>query len=105
MRAPVPFVQEAVFLSAPDLRCEFDDVQKIMVFGRDGLEKQTGLPGIWNGLLARAPRSERDRVNLAFARRLDDIRDKIGVAGMRKHRTVDPRTQEFLADLLDAQAS
>ncbi|MCO5994756.1 NERD domain-containing protein [Actinoallomurus rhizosphaericola] len=54
IRAPIPFIQEAVFLSAPNLRCEFDDVQRIMVFGREGLEKQTGLPGIWSGLLGRA---------------------------------------------------
>jgi serine/threonine protein kinase len=89
-RIRIPFVQEAIFLSAPDLRCEFDDVQKIMVFGRDGLEGQTGLPGIWSGLLGGTPRSERDRVSLTFARQLDDIRQQIGVQGLRKHRRVGP---------------
>jgi serine/threonine protein kinase len=90
IKARIPYIQEAVFLSAPDLRCEFDDVQKIMIFGRDGLEEQTGLPGIWRGLLGRAPRGERDLVAVSFSKELDRLRHKIGVQGMRKHRRVGP---------------
>lgn len=33
-----PFFEAAVFLSAPDLRCEFDENQAQHVYGRDGLE-------------------------------------------------------------------
>jgi serine/threonine protein kinase len=90
LRIRIPFIQEAVFLSAPDLRCEFDDVQRLMVFGRDGLEKQTGLPGIWTGLLGKEPRSDRYRVDPAFTKQLDKLRQKIGVQGPRKHRQVGP---------------
>ncbi|MDA2806637.1 BREX system serine/threonine kinase PglW [Nocardiopsis suaedae] len=47
----VPFITGAVFLSADDLRCEFDENQREWVFGREGLENRTGLPGIWSGLV------------------------------------------------------
>src|ERR1700691_646154 len=43
-RTRIPFIQPAVFLSAPDLRCELDEVQRANVYGRDGLTSQTGLP-------------------------------------------------------------
>jgi hypothetical protein len=35
IRQRVPFVQPAVFLSAPGLQCTFDEVQSTLVFGRD----------------------------------------------------------------------
>lgn len=47
----IPFIEAGVFLSDPDLRCEFDEVQAAHVYGRDGLEKQTGLPGVSDGLI------------------------------------------------------
>ena len=47
----MPFINAGVFLSDPDLRCGFDEVQKANVYGRAGLEKQTDLPGVWDGLL------------------------------------------------------
>ncbi len=46
-RPEFPWEEDA--LSAPDLRCEFDQFQKERVFGRDKLTGQTGLPGIWEG--------------------------------------------------------
>ena len=62
IRERIPFIEAAVFLSAPNLRCEFDELQRNEVFGRDGLKEQTGLPGIWNGFLDQPPRSDASRV-------------------------------------------
>jgi len=90
IRTRLPFIQAAVFLSAPDLRCDFDEVQRTMVFGRDGLTEQTGLPGIWAGLLGQPPRSASSRVDPALSRQLEKLLDKIGVRGLRKHRKIGP---------------
>jgi hypothetical protein len=45
----IPRISPAVFLSAPDLRCELDAVQRIDVFGRD--DSASGLPRIWQDFL------------------------------------------------------
>ncbi|MGI8448785.1 MAG: protein kinase domain-containing protein, partial [Streptosporangiaceae bacterium] len=90
IRTRLPFIQAAVFLSAPDLRCDFDEVQRTMVFGRDGLTEQTGLPGIWAGLLGQPPRSGDSRVDPAISRQLEKLLQKIGVQGLRKHRRIGP---------------
>ena len=45
-RTVVPFVQEAVFLHRPGLRCLLPPVSGIDLFGLDGSESETGLPGI-----------------------------------------------------------
>ena len=90
IRTRLPFIQAAVFLSAPDLRCDFDEVQRTMVFGRDGLTEQTGLQGIWAGLLGQPPRSARSRVDPAQSRQLEKLLQKIGVQGLRKHRKIGP---------------
>ena len=90
LRTRLPFIQAAVFLSTPDLRCDFDEVQRTMVFGRDGLTEQTGLPGIWAGLLGQPPRSASSRVDPALSRQLEKLLQKIGVRGLRKHRKVGP---------------
>ena len=79
-----------MFLSAPDLRCDFDEIQRTMVFGRDGLTEQTGLPGIWAGLLGQPPRSASNRVDPAVSRQLEKLLQKIGVRGLRKHRKIGP---------------
>ncbi|TDC96965.1 BREX system serine/threonine kinase PglW [Actinomadura sp. 7K507] len=86
----IPFVRPAVFLSAPDLRCLFADSQKINVYGRDGLEEQTGLPGIWKGLLGGRPRNNRDIVEPALSKQLHKLLTKVGISGLRKHRKVGP---------------
>ena len=90
IRARLPFIHPAVFLSAPDLRCEFDDVQRTMVFGRDGLKEQTGLDGIWTGLLGQDPRSAGSRVDPALSRQLEKLLQKIGIQGLHKHRKIGP---------------
>ena len=53
VRLPKIWVTASTFLSARDLVCEFDDYQKQHVYGREDLDKQTNLPGIWSGLLGR----------------------------------------------------
>jgi hypothetical protein len=50
-RLPRITIVASTFLSAADLRCEFSDHQKLNVYGREGLSAQTGLPGIWSGLI------------------------------------------------------
>jgi len=90
IRTRLPFIHPAVFLSAPDLRCEFDDVQRTMVFGRDGLKEQTGLDGIWTGLLGQDPRSASSRVDPALSRQLEKLLQKIGIQGLHKHRKIGP---------------
>ena len=74
----VPFIEAAVFLSDTDLRCEFDEVQSANVYGRDGLEQQTRLPGVWDGLLG-APHS---RVDPGFLKHVARLMETIGIRPM-----------------------
>jgi serine/threonine protein kinase len=90
IRARMPFIHPAVFLSAPDLRCEFDDVQRTMVFGRDGIEKQTSLAGIWTGLLGQPPRGASSRIDPTLSRQLEKMLHKIGIQGLRKYQKIGP---------------
>ncbi|GAA3749472.1 serine/threonine protein kinase [Spinactinospora alkalitolerans] len=90
-----PFFQAAVFLSAPDLRCAFDDNQKQHVYGRDGLEKQTGLDGIWNGLLNRP--TGRSRPDPVFFRNVARLLQAIGAQP-------NDRDLEFGSYVLDRRA-
>ncbi len=90
LRLRIPFIQPAVFLSAPDLRCELDEVQRAQVFGRDGLTSQSGLPGIWTGLLGQTPRSAAHWVDPTLSRQLHHLLDKVGIQGLRKHRKMGP---------------
>jgi serine/threonine protein kinase len=50
-RTVVPYVQESVFLHHPDLRCLLSPASQIDLFGLDGYERDTGLPGISERLL------------------------------------------------------
>lgn len=90
LRVRIPYIQAAVFLSAPDLRCEFDEVQRTLVFGRDGLTKQTGLEGVWTDLLGRPPRNASSRIDPALSRPLHRLLDKVGIQGLRKHHKMGP---------------
>jgi serine/threonine protein kinase len=90
VRLKLPYIRAAVFLSAPDLRCEFDEVQRTMVFGRDRLTNQTGLDGIWTGLLGAPPRSGASRVDPTLSRQLEKLLQKIGIQGLHKHRKIGP---------------
>lgn len=86
----VPFIEAGVFLSDPDLRCGFDEVQKANVYGRDGLEKQTGLPGVWDGLLG-APHS---RIDPGFLRHVGRLMEAIGIMPMDRALTLGEYTLE-----------
>ncbi|MDA8370763.1 MAG: BREX system serine/threonine kinase PglW [Nocardiopsaceae bacterium] len=77
-----PFFEAAVFLSAPDLRCEFDDNQIQHVYGRDRLEKQTRLDGIWSGLLDRP--TGRRRPDPVFLRNISRLMQEIGAQAIRR---------------------
>ncbi|MBE2997699.1 BREX system serine/threonine kinase PglW [Nocardiopsis sp. HNM0947] len=78
LRVTVPFIEAGVFLSDPGLRAEFDEVQQVNVFGRDGKEQQTRLPGIWDRFLG-APKR---RVDPDFLRHVSRLMEKIGIVPM-----------------------
>lgn len=84
IRERIPFIAPAVFLSAQNLVCKFDEFQLQRVYGRDDKASQTNLQGIWRGLLAQPPASERNRVTPALARQLQQLFRAIGAA--RQHR-------------------
>ena len=86
----IPRIEPAVFLSAPDLRCEFDQFQRGRVYGRDGLEEQTTLPGIWDDFLNQPPRSDKDRVTPTFSKQLPKLMHKLGLQRLRKNGRVGP---------------
>lgn len=50
-RQVVPFVQESVFLHHPRFTVQMSDIASIGMFGPDGAERQTNLPGISERLL------------------------------------------------------
>src|SRR5215470_9665972 len=50
-RTVVPFVQESVFLHHPGIRCLLRPASRIDLFGLDGSQQETGLPGISERLL------------------------------------------------------
>ena len=86
----IPRIEPAVFLSAPNLRCEFDQFQRGRVYGRDGLEEQTTLPGIWDDFLNQPPRSDKDRVTPTFSKQLPKLMHKLGLQRLRKNGRVGP---------------
>jgi serine/threonine protein kinase len=80
----VPFIEAGVFLSDEGLRCDFDEVQRAKVYGREGLEQQTGLPGIWSGLLG-TPHSQ---VDPGFLKNVSRLMETIGVMPMDRALTL-----------------
>jgi hypothetical protein len=46
VRHVVPYVQESVFLHHPGLRCVLSAASRVDLFGLDGGERRSGLPGI-----------------------------------------------------------
>ncbi|BAK35877.1 hypothetical protein MLP_28630 [Microlunatus phosphovorus NM-1] len=51
VREVVPFIQEAVFLHHPGLRCELSEASALGLYGLDGQARTTRLPGISDLLL------------------------------------------------------
>ncbi|MCL2584329.1 MAG: protein kinase [Streptosporangiales bacterium] len=86
----IPFIRPAVFLSAENLVCELNEFQRAAVYGRDGLEDQTDLPGIWYGLLDEETAGGRTEVTPGFSRALPGLLTEIGIANMQRIGTVGP---------------
>ncbi|GAA3473662.1 BREX system serine/threonine kinase PglW [Nonomuraea roseola] len=85
LKLTIPWIEPAVFLSAPNLECRFDDIQKVKVYGRQGLTEQSELPGIWDGL-----HRGRGGVTPQISRDLHRLLAHIGVAGLRKRYKIGP---------------
>lgn len=77
----VPFVQEAVFLHHPDLRCELPAHSRQGLYGLDGHEERSGLAPISDLLLAPARHKQVSVKNSAL------------LAGLMKHIGLVPRRQ------------
>ena len=86
----VPRVEAVVFLSAETLKSRLDEFQRQRVYGRDQLEKGTGLPGIWTGFLNQPPRNERSRVTPTLSRKLPELLHEIGIARLHRIGRVGP---------------
>ena len=86
----VPRVEPAVFLSAENLVCEFDQFQRQRVYGREDREDQANLDGIWTGLLDQPPRNENSRVTPPLSKQLPRLLQKIGIARLHKIGRVGP---------------
>jgi serine/threonine protein kinase len=86
----VPRIEAAVFLSADNLECEFDEFQRQRVYGRDGKEGQTHLDGIWHGFLSQPPPSEKNRVTPGISRQLPRLLAKIGIGRLHKIGKIGP---------------
>lgn len=59
VRRALPFVQESVFLHGDQFHADMPDLAKSSLFGMDGREDQTGLPGISTRLLEPPPSDSR----------------------------------------------
>lgn len=86
----IPRVEAAVFLSAENLVCNFDEFQCQRVYGRDGKAHQTKIPGIWNGFLNLPSASEKNRVTPTFSKQLPKLLQKIGIVRLHKIGKVGP---------------
>ncbi|HUZ56114.1 MAG TPA: BREX system serine/threonine kinase PglW [Streptosporangiaceae bacterium] len=85
-RTVVPFVQESVFLHHPGLRCLLPPASRIDLFGLDGSEHQSGLPGISDRLLESATPQQsvganRDDIIAALMARIGAVQRRQREAG------------------------
>ena len=106
----IPRIEVAVFLSAENLRCRFDEFQKQRVYGRDERTDQTALKGIWSDFLNQPPLSEKNRVTPTISRQLPKLLSAIGVSRLHKSGKVGvyelraksfdagPTSEDYLAD-------
>lgn len=80
----IPRIEPSIFLSAPGLISDLDEVQRTRVYGRD--EDSQGLPWIWRDLLARPPQRESQRITEGFSRHiLPELLAKIGIRASTAH--------------------
>jgi len=85
-RTVVPFVQECVFLHHPGLRCLLPMVSRTDLFGLDGQEASTGLPGISDRLIEAATPQQsvgpnRDDIITALMARIGAVQRRQREAG------------------------
>ena len=85
-RTVVPFVQESVFLHHPGLRCLLPQPSRMDLFGLDGAESDSGLPGISGRLLEPATPQQsvpanRDEVIAALMKRIGIVQRRQREAG------------------------
>jgi serine/threonine protein kinase len=80
----IPRIEPSIFLSAPGLVSDLDEVQRTRIYGRD--DDVTGLPWIWRDLLAKPPQREHQRVTPEFSRLvLPKLMAKIGIRVSTAH--------------------
>jgi serine/threonine protein kinase len=83
-RRDVPFIQESIFLHAPDSRCQLPSGDRTDLFGLDGQEARSGLPSIAERLLE--PLGARRRPGLIdHDDLLPALFERIGFAQRREH--------------------
>jgi serine/threonine protein kinase len=85
-RTVVPYVQEAVFLHHPGIRCLLPQASRLDLFGLDGHEQETGLPGISERLLElptphQAVGANRDEIIAALMGRIGIVQRRQREAG------------------------
>ena len=95
--AVIPWVQAAVFLHNPEVRCELRPDDRTFLFGLDEQAGHTGLPGLIGGLLTQPPQDPR---NLVTGRRSLVLKTLLERSGMGRRR---PRVISAyeLGDLID----
>jgi len=86
VRSVVPFVQESAFLHHPGLRCLLPPASRVDLFGLDGAEHTTGLPGISERLLEPATPQQsiggnRDEIIAALMARIGFVQRRQREAG------------------------
>lgn len=77
IKTAVPYVQESVFLHHPGIRCQLAPPSRIDLFGLNGKEQQTGLPGISSRLLE--PPTPGQSVSSGRAEVIAQLMQRIGV--------------------------
>ncbi|HEX2806707.1 MAG TPA: NERD domain-containing protein, partial [Kineosporiaceae bacterium] len=82
VRDIVPFVQESVFLHHPGLRCVLSATSRVDLFGLDGRERTSGLPGISTRLLE--PSTTREVIGANREAILADLMGRIGLVQRRQ---------------------
>ncbi|GLZ79455.1 protein kinase [Actinorhabdospora filicis] len=94
----VPFVNAVTFLSAADLVCNFDQIQREHLYGREGKTAQTKLGGIWTALNGQ-PGYTHNRLTPGFARNFHRLLETMGVMPINTEQKVNSyRLGELLDD-------
>jgi serine/threonine protein kinase len=81
-RNVIPFVQESIFLHHPGLRCLLPQASRLDLFGLDGAESESGLPGISGRLLE--PATPRESVGANRDEIIAKLMERIGIVQRRQ---------------------